>query len=190
MNYNPSPKVAAVLEAMRAAPDQVWTSEAIAPILEVPRAQVPSYLDAAVRHGVVHRQVADNGRLRYGLQPFPAKQAPIEVPRFVPFVPQMIAPRPGSDVPAPSPTAAPAPAPTAAPEVAKPMAKVEESPQAAAAPSVEPVAEIDEELEEVQEFDFCRWKDGAVQVWGAQAMDDGSVRISAEQLREIQRAAA
>jgi hypothetical protein len=107
----------------------------------------------------------------------------------------MVAPRPGSDVPHTNP---PRPAPAPGPQDAAADAQAVAS-TPAPAPAVVKVAEAlplsffrvlpeepaaTEEAEAV-EFDYCTWRNGNVQVWGAQAMDDGSFILTQEQLEEI-----
>jgi hypothetical protein len=179
MSYEPRGKLKILVDAMRAEPERVWTSPEVAKLMDVQQGALTAHLDSAIRNGAIFRRMAAN-RCQYSARPFEAPAAPAVVeppkpPAFVP--PQMTAPRAGSDVPAPSRAPGPPrpPAPTPAPVLVP-------------APAVQADAEVLEEepeAEEEVEFDYCVYRNGAMQLWGVQVNVDGSVSIAPEQLMEI-----
>lgn len=77
-------------------------------------------------------------------------------------------------------------------EVTNPPVAPPNSSQTVLAPSAAQGAESGESTEETGEeeeveFDYCTWRNGNVQIWGAQVAEDGSVVLTQEQLEEIAR---
>lgn len=185
MAYEARGKVAAFLEAMRATPNRIWQNAEVAKVMDIRTANVHAYLEAAVRHGALHRATS-NGSTQYALIPFtatghvapPASAAP---PAWTPK--PMVPPRDGSEIPrfiqqdvAHAPAA---PAPTPAPAVQSwpaPAPRAEVDPEPAPEPEEDPV-----------DFDACVWLDGSLTIWGAQENEDGSITIQPDQLTAIRR---
>lgn len=172
-------KAGQLLEAMRQSERAIWTKRECGESMGVDTFNVPNYLAAALKGSLIHRD--QSGQL-FSLQPFAdsyaqgskepvGSAASAEVTGYVP--PPMTAPRAGSDVRAPSravgewvgPHIEPEPSP---PEPEVPLEPADPEPEAAA-------------------FDFCVWRDGTLQVWGAEAVEDGSFRLDAHQLLAIRK---
>lgn len=211
MDYEPKGRAKLGVDAMDADPDpgRIWSSEELSKIMGVPQSGVPANLLSALNNRRVYRRLNGSGKLEWRRIPFDAP-AEVDVPRFSEqtvaapddryetptWVPKMTAPRPGSDVPAPSRGPGAPPAPNGVAAIA-PLPLPPEPPAAAVPPALETEPEPDElpepEAQEAPEevsFDFCTWKDGGMQVWGAEQYEDGSFKLTSEQLFAIRRATA
>lgn len=205
MPYEPTPKVKAVIDAMRAEPQKIWTSAEVAPILEVLRAQVPSYLETAVRNRVLFRKINRSGKLEFSAQPFPVDPpatSELTVPTLSTWKPpRMEAPRAGSDerLPTRAPGSPPAPS-AAAPSAGAPVPPPAEpasapAPEPSPAPSVaepEPVAgAAGDEVEQAEEEDqvtpnaFVDIGSGDVILIGCDVDEDGRVTVPSQLVRRI-----
>jgi len=201
MAYEPRGKVGQVVEAMRAEPARIWTSADVAQVMEVQQAAVTAHLDTAIKHQVIFRKL-ENGRCQYSVKPFPVDDIRIpQVPTGGYVPPQMIATRPGSEVPRktlPPPAdavqngaqnipeiipaaPAPAPAPTAATVAcgARPGDGMVGFPPAAAPAEPKP----EEADEEPAEFDcWLSMRTGQMILVGVEVDEDGRVVLTPEQV--------
>lgn len=179
----PDSKAGRLLVAMRESNRAIWTRRECAEHMGCDGFNVPNYLKAALAHGQVH---ADKSGGQFSLQPFtatftegtsePIGSAPSDqVNGYVP--PKMVAPRPGSDVPAPARAPGPPPAPVA--EEPAPALADASTPEAAGAEA--------EEVAPAPEFNACVWADGEVTIYGAQENEDGSFTLSFDQAKTLRK---
>lgn len=101
MSYEPRGKMQNVLAAMREAPQVLMASDEIARLLDVMPKQVASYTMAALDHGALYSKMV-RGRMFYKCVPFTQTDVDAICAQPAPWSPpRMVAPRPGSDGPAP-----------------------------------------------------------------------------------------
>jgi hypothetical protein len=186
MSFEPRGKVAVLLAAMRAQPEQiVWPADQVAATMEVVQKNLPAYLQAVITRQMLHRQI-ENGKSFFSLQPFgevaaAPTPAPIATrPAFVP--PQMTPPRgavgnvPRAPLPAPISTRAAEPLPP--PSAPAPIRT---------RPEPQPEQPAPEDETEVVEFNAALRLDGDLVLYGLTELEDGGHMIAGENLAKLRK---
>jgi len=101
MAYEPRGKVGVLLDVMKAQPHKVvWSAAEVAATMEVQQGNLPAYLEAVIKHGLLHRLV-ESGKSSFSLRPFPVITT-AAAPAREPWRPPVMNPPRGTSAPIPS----------------------------------------------------------------------------------------
>lgn len=161
MNYEPKGKVKTMLDEVARDPFRIWLSPEIGKVMSIHANTVTTHLDAALKNGCIHRRISDQGRIEYRGAPFEvaAPNADLTIPRLAPSFGGIN---------------------FISQQLEPDMAKSDDS---TTNTGEEPGD--GEEAQEIDQFDFCKWRDGRVSLWGGVHGEDGSFSLTADQMQEL-----
>lgn len=182
LKYEPRGKVARLMTAMRARPEQLsWSAQEVANIIEVPKGNVGAYLGNAIINKVVHRRLDGSGGSEFSLTPYPLPPAPPAAAPVAWTPPRMTPPRGGAETGMASEFKLRTDFNIATSEaLQKTHAAIEPRPF----PNrVLPVETEPEELEEEVPFNAALWADGDLHLFGLLELEGGGHAIAAKDVR-------